>query len=278
MELKEKIADYKRRAENKSLPASAVNVLNKKIEEMELELGKEPEKKQPVKAPKTKFKKGDSVTEVFPSGETKGEFTVKSSYWDPKTEQNRYNLHIKGSPSAVVDFSESQITRKASKKEMEKAFGKEFMKSKDKGAKKEYPSTDTAWVVFSPKGKPDSMQISEEKAKAYISRRPKFDQDKWKYEEMPEAKAKKLFHVSVAASKPNSECDEIIADAKAKAAKRKKSVQKPEIKKSEGNIDKVMDSLKHKFKDGDLTKDQIRTLLTTLRSQISELERLLKVA
>ncbi len=38
MELSEKIADYKKRALNKSLPASAVAVLEKKIKEMEEEL------------------------------------------------------------------------------------------------------------------------------------------------------------------------------------------------------------------------------------------------
>ena len=45
------------------------------------------------------------------------------------------------------------------------------------------------WVVYASNGKIDSLQISEEKAKAYIGRRPEFSRDKMRYEEMEKQKA-----------------------------------------------------------------------------------------
>ena len=58
---------------------------------------------------------------------------------------------------------------------------------------KETPTpSSTTWVVYSSKGKIDSLQISEAKAQAYIKRRPEFSQDKMKYEEMEKAKAFEL--------------------------------------------------------------------------------------
>jgi hypothetical protein len=44
-ELKDKIADLKKKAANKSLPASAVSALNKMIDKLEAELPKEKESK-----------------------------------------------------------------------------------------------------------------------------------------------------------------------------------------------------------------------------------------
>ena len=54
------------------------------------------------------------------------------------------------------------------------------VKSKDK---------EMSWVVYSSTGKIDSYQISEEKAKAYIQRRPEFSRDKMRYEQMEKQKA-----------------------------------------------------------------------------------------
>jgi hypothetical protein len=45
------------------------------------------------------------------------------------------------------------------------------------------------WVVYASNGKIDSLQISEEKAKAYIGRRPEFSRDKMRYEEMEKQQA-----------------------------------------------------------------------------------------
>ncbi|HEY9084060.1 MAG TPA: N-6 DNA methylase [Vicingaceae bacterium] len=45
------------------------------------------------------------------------------------------------------------------------------------------------WVVYAGNGKIDSFQLSEEKAKAYIERRPKFSRDKMRYEQLEKQQA-----------------------------------------------------------------------------------------
>jgi len=56
------------------------------------------------------------------------------------------------------------------------------------------PKTDdTVWVVYSSTGTIDSLQISEQKAKEYIQRRPEFSRDKMKYERVDAQKANSLW-------------------------------------------------------------------------------------
>jgi len=55
------------------------------------------------------------------------------------------------------------------------------------------PLKETVFVLFAPDKKPDSMQISMEKAKEYINRRPKFKREEWQIGEINKEKAYKLF-------------------------------------------------------------------------------------
>jgi hypothetical protein len=74
------------------------------------------------------------------------------------------------------------------------------------------------------------------------------------------------------------DCDEIIAKAKAKKAKAKKSANKPEVTKSKNAVEKVTSGVKNKYKDGELTQAQIKSLIKELQDSIKELEKLLKTA
>ncbi len=233
MELKEKIEDYKRRAQNKSLPESAVKVLNEKIEQMEAELKNNPEKISVRMTPDglaraPKYSIGDKVTEIFKDGVTKGEFTVKSSYLDKKSDEYRYNLHIKGAPSSgIVDFAESQIIefKKSSKKNKEE-------QSKDKGA----------------------LKIDTKSSKKAVE--------------------------TLARSKSSSECDEIIADAKEKSAKRKKSAKKTEAKsditKKTEAVSGLADSIYNSWKEGELDDNQVNFLIIKMKGEADDLKHRIK--
>jgi len=74
------------------------------------------------------------------------------------------------------------------------------------------------------------------------------------------------------------DCDEIIAKEKARKAAAKKSAKKPEVKKSVNAVEKTTQSIKKKYKEGDLTKAQIESLISELTASINELKQLLKTA
>ncbi len=169
--------------------------------------------------------------------------------------------------------------KKVSKAEMEKQFGKKIMASKDKGTKKTYSEKsdkkkDTTFVVFDSNGKPDSMQISEDAAKKYISRRPKASQSEMKYKEMSSVEAKKIF----TKKGMDYDCDELIAKEKARHASSKKSAKKSPAEKSEKAIDTVVDAIENKVEEGELTKAQLLKMIQKLRKEIKHLETLLKTA
>lgn len=281
-EKEDKIADLKKKAANKSLPASAVKKLEGMIAKLESE----------------------EVTEE-----------AKPAPAEPKVEK----------------------------------------KAKDKKAKKERAKDDTVWVVFGSNGSPDSMQINEEKAKAYISRRPLKGKG-MTYKEMEEKAAKKLFAkkakvpeivgrltliegqeykyaskyeefiVKYVGRKGNIfeftfedefeyhltkeevvfyitykdefderlyepievkgkwdyDCDELIEKEKARKASAKKSAKKadatPTAKKDEKAAEKLGERVKKHYKEGELSKAEIKKIIQELQEQIKELQKLYKTA
>ncbi len=143
-------------------------------------------------------------------------------------------------------------------------------------AKKESSKSekDNTFVVFDSKGKPDSMQVSEDAAKKYISRRPKASQSEMKYKEMASDEAKKLFDKKGV----DYDCDELIAKERARKASAKKSAAKSPVKKSGDAIKKTADAIEKKAEDGELTKQQILDLIQKFKREIRRLEKLLKTA
>ncbi len=157
----------------------------------------------------------------------------------------------------------------------EKEFGKEFMESNDKGAKKTFKEKDDEPGV--------SVTITA-KGKKYRVMDVKLQQP-WANELFETKDEAKQFikdnNLHLVGDKPSSvdyNCDELIEKEKARKASSKKSDKKPEVKKSETAIKSATEGIKNKYKEGDLTKDQILKLIQELRKDIKQLENLLKSA
>ncbi len=101
------------------------------------------------------------------------------------------------------------------------------------------------------------------------------------YEIIGSAKPKKI-KVKIMGNTEDYNCDELIEREKERKAKSKASTKKsekiPEVTKEENKIEKVGKSVAKKYKEGELTKSQIKKLITELHMQIKELENLLKSA
>lgn len=71
------------------------------------------------------------------------------------------------------------------------------------GSSQKSEETETVWVVYSSTGKIDSLQISEQKAKEYIQRRPEFSWDKMSIRQMPTKEVYQLWDKQVAETDSN---------------------------------------------------------------------------
>ncbi len=254
--------------------------------------------------------------------------------------------------NTVADFlafmkEEKAVKSTKSQAEMEKAFGKEFMASKDKGAKKTFKESGASLLEYEravidsvaeigEMTNSDAQGVSDTTrnvgiikygfkedwsanltAKNILGESNDYDDAVKKKDDEPGGKGDEkitvekvggsdmweiyvgkksegrldgnaqtkeralLMATKQLSKKPSSvdyDCDELISKEKARKASSKKSDKKPEIKKSETAIKSATEGIKNKYKEGDLTKDQILKLIQELRKDIKQLENLLKSA
>ncbi|MDH5415339.1 MAG: DUF1249 domain-containing protein, partial [Flavobacteriaceae bacterium] len=109
---------------------------------------------------------------------------------------------------------------------------------KGTGSSQKSEETETVWVVYSSTGKIDSLQISEQKAKEYIQRRPEFSQDKMRYEEMPTKEAHQLWdqQVSETESDPLTKKDKLKILTEFGKFNEKRKAEFPEVEIEEHEI------------------------------------------
>lgn len=96
-------------------------------------------------------------------------------------------------------------------------------------------------------------------------------------DEMKPKKEKKA-PVKVAKKAPDYDCDDIIAKEKERRAKKKKIDKTPTNKRDEKAVKKVVDRVKKHYKQGELSKSQIQSLIKEFTDKLNELKELLKSA
>ncbi len=173
---------------NKMMPEALKNKYIEKIEKEISELKPEkkvksktiPEKdtreKEAINKTKPKFKKGDVVKEFEGS---RLEYIVVSSEFDNEYKQFMYHLiselnkdkfgveqNIYLPESNLIKVSKKSAVKKDRSKEMEKAFGKEFMESKDKGSRKIYAEDECDELIEKERARKKSAKKSAQKSPA----------------------------------------------------------------------------------------------------------------
>lgn len=189
---------------------------------------------------------------------------------------------------------------------MEKQFGKEFMASKDKGAKKTYTPTPDEMLKFENKvikALEDLGEMSTSDAQGVLEAHSELYDEMYgtntpiqvakailaKGEKAPSKPAAKMEKKKAAPKKAEPakpagkkgvdyDCDELIEKEKARQKSSKKSAAKSPAKKSGDVIEKTGEAIEKKAEEGELTKEQILQLIQKFKKEIRRLEKLLKTA
>lgn len=248
-----KIADLKRRAQNKSLPASAV----KKLEEMIAKLEAEPTKsedKPPVFIP---YKDEEIMHEPHNNeyfvGDTQfGSLEQAKAHIDKKDEKEK----------TVGQYKGLDIFDKGPKAKAKYRF---YIRGKAIAPYTEGPIVANGETI-------EKLKMD------YDSNNPESKSTK----KAPAKKAKKAEPKVSPAKASDYDCDELIQKEKDRRAAQKKSAKKadatPDVKKVEKAAEKLGDRVQKKYKEGDLTKAEIKKIIEELQQQIKELQELLKTA
>lgn len=270
---KEKIEDYKKRAQNKSLPASAVAALNKMIAELEKE---EPKKDKSDSASKdvwTKRKierdKEGSTGEVLKNGKVVGKYEFdfdSNGYWvNSKTNKGQ---EFFDSPDEMFNYFEKEEPKKEDKKELN-----EYLKKYDISKGKTYSDgvKNHKLVDFELKDG-EWFLIFDDKVKYSVNL-------SFSWKEVSKSEDKKETKSNDKETE-EERCQKIIRDAKAASKKAresaKKSAKKPEVTKAKERIERTYEIIENKIEKGSLTKAEVAKLIVETKEVLKMLEKALK--
>jgi len=266
-----KIADLKKKSQNKSLPASAV----KKLEEMIAKLDNEPTEEPEPEHKTVGTYKGLDIFDKGPKEKSKFRFYMRDKPIPPYTE-GPIVANGETIEKLKLDFDSNKPKSKPAKKvaPTKKEKSKLFKKARApipkedihvEGAKREDISKkDWDFIInFSRYSDKGNIILKDSKG---------LDTDiivEWK------VKPKKSENKA-----SDYDCDELIQKEKDRKAAAKKVAKKadaiPTVKKVEKSAEKLGDRVQKKYKEGELTKAEIKKIIEELQQQIQELQELLK--
>lgn len=305
MTKQEEIQDLKRRAQNKSLPASAVAALNKMIADLEKEESSKEEPKKESKSEGSVGKKSkikDWYLKEYSSDKLGKKLNDDSTFSDLLIAISKGNdvYAVLGVADSVVRERAFAKLSKIENKEAQWAYNTWLSNDEDSEGKKEdkkepspkYKVGDILWHDTKHKG--EFKKVIIDAVTGFTGDGHRYDVEFVDDEDKRINKFAKSYDDLLSKTKPKSEdkketkseeteeerCQKIIRDAKAASKKAresaKKSAKKPEVTKAKERIERTYEIIENKIEKGSLTKAEVAKLIVETKEVLKMLEKALK--